>query len=116
MLLTKSGQSLTAPEAEECTPAGGKSARRHRTLVDVIQDLEQENAEEAASTGMSPASERPVPLDLTCAVSEPVPTRDQSAASASTSDLPEQPPLPNGLLPGPRLTGSDGQPVPSPPG
>ena len=51
--------------------------RRHRSLIDVIQDLEQENAAEVASSGVSPASERPVPLDLTGAISDPLPEDEE---------------------------------------
>lgn len=65
--------------------AGGKSGRQHRTLIDVIQDLEQENAEEEVSTGLSPANERPVPLDLSCAISDP-----ETTISAGTQDVPDQ--------------------------
>ena len=50
-----------------------EQARRHRSLIDVIQDLEQENAAEVASSGVSPASDRPVPLDLSGAISDPLP-------------------------------------------
>ena len=49
--------------------AGQSERQRHRTLIDVIQDLEQENAAEVASSGVSPASDRPVPLDLSCSIS-----------------------------------------------
>ena len=49
-----------------------EQARRHRSLIDVIQDLEQENAAEVASSGVSPASDRPVPLDLSGAISDPL--------------------------------------------
>ena len=50
-----------------------EQGRRHRSLIDVIQDLEQENAAEVASSGVSPASDRPVPLDLSGAISDPLP-------------------------------------------
>ena len=57
----------------------------------MIQDLEQENAEEEVSTGLSPANERPVPLDLSCAVSDPGTTQLASSdASAGTQDVPDQ--------------------------
>lgn len=52
---------------------GSEQNRRHRSLIDVIQDLEQEHAAEVASSGVSPASDRPVPLDLSGAVSNPRP-------------------------------------------
>ena len=50
-----------------------EQGQRHRSLIDVIQDLEQENAAEVASSGVSPASDRPVPLDLSGAISDPLP-------------------------------------------
>ena len=70
-----------------CSPAianivslhSGRSeqGRRHRSLIDVIQDLEQENAAEVASSGVSPASDRPVPLDLSGASQDPLPAAEE---------------------------------------
>ena len=61
------------PTQQICIPGRSEQGRRHRSLIDVIQDLEQENAAEVASSGVSPASDRPVPLDLTGATSDPLP-------------------------------------------
>ena len=54
-----------------------EQGRRHRSLIDVIQDLEQENAAEVASSGVSPASDRPVPLDLSGASQDPLPAAEE---------------------------------------
>ena len=53
---------------------GSERSTRHRSLIDVIHDLEQEHAAEVASSGVSPASDRPVPLDLSGAISDPLPS------------------------------------------
>ena len=95
--------------------AGGKSGR-HRTLIDVIQDLEQENAEEEGSTGLSPANERPVPLDLSCAISDPVPMQEAcSNASAGTEDTSDQQSHPVKLPTEAELSGNN-QSMSPPPG
>ena len=61
--------------------------RRHRSLIDVIQDLEQENAAEVASSGVSPSSDRPVPLDLSGAISDHLPDDEEHRRQQQVSGL-----------------------------
>ncbi|DBA95987.1 TPA: hypothetical protein ACH3X1_001498 [Trebouxia sp. C0004] len=94
----------------------GSERRRHRSLIDVIQDLEQENAAEIASSGVSPASDRPVPLDLSGAISEPMPIPGTSGQHAQGQALEQPPALPPGMPHHLRPSDDGSEPVPCPPG
>ncbi len=94
----------------------GSERRRHRSLIDVIQDLEQENAAEIASSGVSPASDRPVPLDLSGAISEPMPIPGRFGQHAPGQALEQPPALPPGVPHHLRPSDDGSEPVPCPPG
>ena len=94
----------------------GSERRRHRSLIDVIQDLEQENAAEIASSGVSPASDRPVPLDLSGAISEPMPIPSTSGQHARGQALEQPPALRPGVPHHLRPSDDGSEPVPCPPG
>lgn len=94
----------------------GSERRRHRSLIDVIQDLEQENAAEIASSGVSPASDRPVPLDLSGAISEPTPIPSTSGQHAQGQALEQPPALPPSVPHHLRPSDDGSEPVPCPPG
>ena len=104
------------PESASLLHVVGSERRRHRSLIDVIQDLEQEHAAEVASSGVSPASDRPVPLDLSGAISDPVDIPGTSGQHAQGQSL-EQPPVqPHGLPHHMRPSDDGSEPVPCPPG
>ena len=104
------------PESAALLHSVGSERRRHRSLIDVIQDLEQEHAAEVASSGVSPASDRPVPLDLSGAISDPVDIPSTSGQHGQGQPL-EQPPVqPHGLPHHMRPSDDGSEPVPCPPG
>ena len=69
-----------------------------------------------ASSGVSPASDRPVPLDLSGAISDPADVPSTSGQHAQGQPL-EQPPVqPHGLPHHMRPSDDGSEPVPCPPG